>query len=328
VRLAPLPEGAPRLAGAPAAPGELDLSVAICTRNRRAEVERALESLALQEWSGRWEVLVVDNASSDDTRAAALARAAHFTADLRVVNEPEQGLSYARNRALVEARGDVVVFVDDDVTFEPGWLAAHGDTYADPEVLGTGGRILPVMPAGAPAWWQAVLPDEIGGPTSRYDFGDEPGPIGRDGSLPPPFGANMGVRRAAALEVGAFHTGLGWGRRMIPSEDLEFFRRVFHLPGRVVYVPNATVRHHIEASRTTRDYYLRWNRGYGRALVRMDPPRGFGRRRRRLRDAWREARRWSRERVARRRAGDEVAELDALRERERARGRLLELLGL
>ena len=305
-----------------------EISVLICSRNRRRDLLETLDSLALQQWSGDWEVLVVDNGSEDDTTEALRSYGERFPVPLRVVWEAQVGLSFARNRAVRAARGRVALFIDDDVTCRPGWLAAHARAFEDLRVVGTGGRILPVLPEAAPQWWKELLPHEVGGPTSRYDFGDDTARIIAGGRIPPPFGANMGIARRWVLELGGFRTDLGWGRRMIPSEESEFFRRFQAQAAELLYVPDACVEHRIEQSRTTWDYYVRWQRGKGRSGVIVDPPHGAVARLSailgcvaRLLAASLRARR-------QRRTADLVTRVAVLRKRERLKGRLYEFLGL
>ena len=140
--------------------------------------------------------------------------------------EARRGVSFARNRALAEARGDAIIFVDDDVNCLPGWLAAHGDALRDASVTGIGGRILPILPESTPGAFRVLYSRENGGPVSRYDFGDEPREITPDGPVQPPFGANMAIRRGLALSLGGFRTDLGWGKRMLPGEETELSRRI------------------------------------------------------------------------------------------------------
>jgi glycosyltransferase involved in cell wall biosynthesis len=260
----------------------VDVSVVLCTRNRSACLGQALSSLAAQQAGVRWEVLVVDNASEDDTADVVRQRAPGFPVPLRLEHEPQRGLSFARNRALATARGAVLLYIDDDATCRPGWLAAQARAFDDPAVVGTGGRIVPVVPDGAPPWFRAEAMTRIGGPSSRYDFGDEPQAVGAGTRCPPPFGANMGVRRDAAAGAGGFRTDLGWGRVMIPGEDTDLMVRLQAQGGRLVYVPGATVDHHLALERCNRDYFVRWYRGFGRAAIRRNPPRT------RL-EAWRKA---------------------------------------
>ncbi|MEM6569720.1 MAG: glycosyltransferase [Planctomycetota bacterium] len=302
-----------------------ELTVAICTKDRRDDLDRTMRSLASQQWSGAWDVLVVDNGSSDGTDDVARERSEDLPCPASVLAEPVPGLAHGRNRALREAAGRSIVFIDDDVDCDPGWVAAHGEAFRDDTVAGSGGPIRPLMPDDTPPWFLEILDEEIGGPTSRYEFGDEPGDIVDGGPIPCPFGANMGMLRERALEAGGFRTDLGWGTRMIPSEELEFFRRYRLLGGRIVYLPAASLVHRIQSRRTTWDYYLRWNRGYGRSLALMEPPR----------HAWDRARRVARQVKLflrwRRRGRRSASEAEAIRRfasAEQARGELLEMLRL
>jgi glycosyltransferase involved in cell wall biosynthesis len=250
----------------------MDATVAICTRNRAPLVRRLLQGLALQRAEIRWDVLVVANDCDDDTASVVEALAAGFPVPLRIEHEPQRGLAHARNRALDTARGALLLFLDDDVTCRPGWLAAHVAAFGDPRVVGTGGRILPVLPEGAPGWFRAESLERIGGPATRYDFGDAPLDVGALSRRPPPFGANMGMRRVALASVGRFRTDLGWGRVMIPGEETELMNRLEAAGGRLVYVPDATIDHHIDLARCNREYFTRWYRGLGRAAIRSSPP--------------------------------------------------------
>ena len=105
--------------------GTMGISVCVCTRNRADSLKRALESLTrLDHPSGiDWGVLVVDNGSTDATADTAMSFADLLT--LKVVSETRAGLSHARNTALRVARGHHLIFIDDDVTVPPTWLAAY-----------------------------------------------------------------------------------------------------------------------------------------------------------------------------------------------------------
>lgn len=306
----------------------VELSVVICTRDRREHLERALESLRSQESDRSWEVLVVDNGSGDGTLAWVEGQVPGYPVPLRVVSEPRRGLSHARNRALRDARGRAVVYLDDDATCRRGWVQGHASAFARPDVVATGGRILPVFPPGTPAPWRALLLAQPGGPTGYYDFGPEPRDIVEAGSARLPFGGNLGVIRALGLEIGGFRTDLGWGSRLVPGEETEFLWRLQARGGRIAYVPSATVDHHLTLRQVSLDHFRRWHRGYGRfiALVVLE-----GRPLRRLleigRQAFRIALGFGRARAARRR-GDLPAEIEGLRDLERSTGCLLQLLHL
>jgi glucosyl-dolichyl phosphate glucuronosyltransferase len=305
----------------------VDLTVVICTRDRPESLQRTLRTLATQNWTGSWDILIVDNGGgASGERACSAAR--DLPVDLRVTMEARRGLSFARNRALAEALGDAMVFVDDDVNCRPGWLAAHGDALRDPSVAGIAGRILPVLPESTPECFRTLYTSENGGPVSRYDFGDEPREITLDGPVEPPFGANMAVRRGLALSLGGFRTDLGWGKRMLPGEETELFRRILAAGGRLLYVPAAAVEHRIEPTRVTYGYCAQWWRGYGRASVLLAPPRGPLQRMAMVRRSCWDVAWYARELRRARRLRDAARGIGALQKRSESEGRLLELLGL
>jgi len=250
----------------PAAPR---VTVAICTRDRRDDLVETLESLASQEAAVPWEVLVVDNASTDGTSEAARGRAAAFAVPVRVEVEPVAGLSHARNRALAAARGDIVLFLDDDVTCDPGWLAAMARAHRDAAVVATAGRIVPRLPPGVPAWIVRAAASGQGGPFSRYDYGTTPCDIGAVRGMLLPIGANFGVRVEAARAAGGFRTDLGWGPNPVPGEETALLRALRATGARMRYVPDGRVEHRIAAARTEIAAILRWHRAYGRGTVRI-----------------------------------------------------------
>lgn len=239
---------------------ELDVSVAICTRNRRAALARCLDAL-LAGTAGdlRWELILVDSAGSDGTADWAAGRIAGLPLPARLLREEQPGIARARQRALREAAAPLLLFLDDDCVAAPGWLAAHQRAFADPAATASGGRIRPCLPPGVADWLQPFFLAGNGGPGGRLDYGAaaldlpcEPG-----GHLP--FGANMGLRVAAARACGGFDTGLGWGTAQnLPGEETDLLQRLLTAGGRIRYVPEALVRHHLEPERTTPQAYLRY----------------------------------------------------------------------
>jgi glycosyltransferase involved in cell wall biosynthesis len=252
---------------------EVELSVAICTRDRRESLLRCIASLTAPA-EARWELLVIDNASRDDTRSACESLSDAFPTHLRVVYEPRPGLSHARNRALAEARGRIVVFIDDDVTCHPGFVDAHTRAFRAPDVVASGGRILPVLPAELRGRWRRYLERELGGPTGHYDFGLEPRDVSDTSGVLLPFGGNVGLVREAARSLGGFRPDLGFGGELVPGEETALLRGLGAL-GRIVYAPAASVDHHVGSARVRLAYWRRWQRGYGRARVRMERPSGI-----------------------------------------------------
>jgi glycosyltransferase involved in cell wall biosynthesis len=245
----------------------MKVSVILCTYNRSRSLLVALESLAAQVLPETidWEILVVDNNSRDQTREVVedfcLRHAPHF----RYVFEPQQGLCYARNAGIREARGEVVAFVDDDVTVDPKWLYSLTSALISGQWAGTGGRILPAQNVALPAWLAPNGPHNMLGILCAYfDLGDEPLELDRA-----PYGANMAFRKQMFEKYGTFRTDLDrCGGNTMSNGDTEFGRRLMKGGERLRYEPSAIVRHPVPENRVTKKYFLSWWFDFGRAFVR------------------------------------------------------------
>jgi GT2 family glycosyltransferase len=238
------------------------VSVVVSTHNRAASLERTLATLVGQSGApANWELIVVDNASRDSTRSVVASYEASIP-NLRYVYEGELGLSAARNRGVAEAAGDIIVFTDDDVLAPPDWLAELvGALERCPQAGAAGGRVELLLPGPRPEWLQ---PD-LEGFLAAADYGD-----GVHTLEPPryPVGANMAVRREWLQKVGAFKTSLGRrGKSVGGSEEQELFLRLFDAGGRVVYAPNAALRHAIEPERLERRWFVRRAYAQGRSSI-------------------------------------------------------------
>ena len=234
-------------------------SVVICTHNRAAMVGRAVEAALTEARATEAEVLVVDNASTDAT-AAVLA--AYEDSALRVVREPRLGLSAARNRALAEARGDVVAFLDDDALPRPSWLAALLAPYASGEVACVGGRIRLAFPGPAPGW----LPAELYPAFGAFDLGDEPRRLQYRPGDEYPYGGNISFRKSAAVAGGGFSTRVGLrGKVQLQHEETDLCYRLDQAGGHVRYAPAAVVDHAVLPERLTAGWLLTRHRHRGRS---------------------------------------------------------------
>jgi GT2 family glycosyltransferase/SAM-dependent methyltransferase len=223
----------------PDAPDTAQVSAAICTRARPDDLARCLASIAAGA-PGPGEVLVIDNAPSPATRAVAERAGARWIA------EPRPGLSAARNRALREAAGAVLAFVDDDVEVHPGWLGPLVAPFADPAVAATTGLVLPAeLETSAQLRFERVLGGFARG-FERLRYG--PGFVRpADGSAPAVWkigaGANMAVRTSALRAVGLYDERLGAGAAGC-SEDSELWYRLLAAGSDCRYEPASVAFHH------------------------------------------------------------------------------------
>jgi glycosyltransferase involved in cell wall biosynthesis len=240
-----------------AGPPETDATVLICTYNRAAYLADTLDSLARTAAAGfSWDVLVVDNNSTDGTRAVVEARTARFPVPLRYRFEPTQGKSTALNTGMAAARAAIIVFTDDDVRVESGWLAAAVRPLLERQDIDyTGGPVRPMWGAPPPPWLDAR--GNLGGTIAVKDHGADAFVF--EDERRTPLGVNMAVRRRLIERIGGFRPDLGRnGRALLGQEQAEFFYRSRAAGARGLYVPAMVLDHAVPASRLTRGYFRRW----------------------------------------------------------------------
>lgn len=236
-----------------AIPEPVLISVALCTHNQADRLKRTLTDLRdLARPTRPWEIVVVDNASTDNTSQLLSAHEWRPSGvPVRVVREMRLGLSNARNRAIREAHGEYLLFVDDDETADPNWLVAyeHDMLRYKPDALG--GRIEVLFEHGErPVWLQ----DELLGFLGNLDHGD-----GRwlTDHATPFYGGNFAVRKDIFTKVGEFDAELGRkGRVNAGGEDTEFYRRLLASDHTIRWVPGAIIYHRIQADKLRRRYFL------------------------------------------------------------------------
>lgn len=233
----------------------LDLSLIIATYNRAEQLMVTLESVAMQHYpTARWECIVVDNNSKDNTRERVEAfAAAHPTLQLRYCFEQNQGLSYARNRGIEEAEGEILAFVDDDERIVEEFVAAYVELFAShPDAMSAGGKIIAEYPTGRPHWMSKYTERPIANP---MDFGQSIKPFPK-GCIP--GGGNMAMRRSVFDLIGKFDTSLGrTGKQLIGGEESDLFERIEAAGMPCYYVPRAVMYHIIPESKLTHDYFCR-----------------------------------------------------------------------
>ncbi len=263
--LAPIPARSP----APA------LTIAICTKDHPELAERCIRSaLRLKGNSALLELLVVDNAPSDERTAAIVAG----MSDVRYVREPKPGLDFARNRAWREARGALVAFIDDDAVIDPGWLDGLLRAWrVHPDAGAFTGLVLPyALDTRAQVMFEERGGFRRGFARRRY-AGDTmaanawyPAGAGIFGA-----GCNMVLRRELLESLGGFDEALDTGAPLPGGGDLDIFYRTIRSGAALVYEPSMVVfhEHRRELDRLRRQYYT-WGLGFAAFVMktwRADP---------------------------------------------------------
>lgn len=244
------------------------LSVVVPTRNRASLLDAFLGSLVEQTLApAEYEVIVVDNGSSDATPDVA-ARHAARAGNVRCVHEPAPGLHEGRHRGLKEAAGEVLVYADDDIEPLPTWLAAVREAFADPAVALVGGNDLPLFMAEPPRWlrrlWERPTPGG-GRALPSLSIMELPGGM-RPFSPYRVWGCNFSVRKAVVLAAGGFHPD-GMPRELIRLRgdgEVHVARHVERAGLICLFHPGASVRHKVTPERMTLEYFR--SRGYGQGI--------------------------------------------------------------
>jgi len=257
----------------------MEFSIIIPTYNRADELRETIRSIAKLNVSGDWELLVVDNNSTDHTRSVVEGEQAQFPASLQYIFEPEQGRYAALNTGIRAAKGNIIATTDDDARVEPDWLtrAAEGLNAIGCDYVG--GKVLPLWKGPRPSW----LPNQPGphwAVLALQDHGQTSREFGVNG-LPWPLGINTAARREAYERIELFDNRLGRKAGTLRNQA----QREWHLRARAAgmhgfYVPDMVVHHVVEAERLNKHYFRRWYywHGISRAIlfaklgVDMDAP--------------------------------------------------------
>ena len=231
---------------------ELQIAAIICTHNRDSYLGAAIDSL-LQQESDNYEILVIDNASSDRTREVVESRLG--APRLKYYYEPVLGLSVARNRGAEETNAPILAYLDDDAEASPQWLKVITQAYQENEKLAiAGGKVTLIWPEGiTPPKW--ISPDMAGG-LGAYDLGEEVVYI--DNPNLTPRGLNYSLRRTFLEEIGGFDPNLGRvGKNLLSNEELYMTELALKKGWQVAYLPDALVAHNVAPERTKPGWFLR-----------------------------------------------------------------------
>jgi glycosyltransferase involved in cell wall biosynthesis len=240
-----------------------DISAVITTYNRSEMLAKALEAVLSQESGGvSYEVVVVDNNSTDNTRETVEGFIAKGHDNLRYVFEPKQGIAHGRNAGVAAAQGDIIAFTDDDVVVTGNWIATIKRALDEnPDVDFIGGKILPEWLEPPPKW----LTVDHWWPLALLDRGDNRFYVNASNPLCLPT-ANASFRREVFSRTELFSPEFS-GR-----EDYEFFVRLWQEGGQGLYVPELVVIARVQPERLSRSYHRRWNVMTGKfnSLMRLD----------------------------------------------------------
>jgi len=241
----------------------MTVSVVVCTRNRASLLADCLEALDAQDVPVdlEWELVVVDNGSTDRTTAVVADAASHLP--VRRVVEPRPGLAAARNRGVAEARGSYLAWTDDDALPDRRWLRSYVDAFQrHPDAAFLGGPIHPRFEGDPPAWL-VKAGATVGGVYGQRDLG----PVERALTLEwphVPYGGNYAIR-AAEQRAHPYDERLGrTPQGGLGNEETMVMKAILRSGGTGWWVPEASVVHRIPPSHQTVAYLRRYYEGEGR----------------------------------------------------------------
>jgi glycosyltransferase involved in cell wall biosynthesis len=239
-----------------------DISVVITTYNRADLLSATLQGLFAQEAAGvRYEIVVVDNNSTDNTRDVVQSFCARGGPVLRYVFEPRQGVSQGRNAGVAAARASIIAFTDDDVAPRPGWIANIKRAFDEhKQVDFVGGKILPEWQTPPPRW----LTMDHWWPLALLDRGDEPFFVNAANPLCLPT-ANAAFRKEVLSRIGPF------AEEFSTREDHELLIRLCQAGYQGLYEPNVVVVAKVQPERMRKSYHRQWNKATGKfnSLMRL-----------------------------------------------------------
>jgi glucosyl-dolichyl phosphate glucuronosyltransferase len=242
------------------------VSVVISTYNRAQQLEQALDSLLAQAGDVPYEVIVVDNNSTDTTPAVVARIAERSGGRVRSAFEPRQGLSHGRNTGISLSSGPLIALSDDDVCVARDWILQLARTFDEhPDIDYVGGRVLPRWIEPPPAW----LTTAHWSPLALQDYGPQPMVTGRERAICL-VGASLAFRRRVFDLVGEFTPALGRIRDGIGStEDHDMQLRIWRAGMRGLYAPAVLSIADVTPDRMVKAYHRRWHHGHGRHCAMM-----------------------------------------------------------
>lgn len=235
-------------------------SIIICSYNRGNYINFVLQSLSKQTVdTSIFEIVIVNNNSTDNTEEICQKFIEeHKNLNILYFIEKNQGLSFARNRGINEASGDIIIFLDDDAIACKNYLEeVKIGLENNAEFTAFGGKILPKFEKKKPQWMSKYIVSLV----SVIDLGHKIKPFPRNKY---PIGANMGFKKEIFKKYGFFDTNLGrTGKNMMGGEEKDLFDRLTNGNEKILYLPDAWVYHIIPESRLTKEFIRKQAYGIG-----------------------------------------------------------------
>ncbi len=236
------------------------VSAVLCSYNRARFIINAVESIFNQDFDkSLFEVIVVDNNSNDNTVALLEKyKQEHPDYNFKYFVEHNQGVAHARTRCAKEAAGEIVAYLDDDSTAQPGWLSSIVSFFDEhPEVWSVGGKITPRFLTGIPDWYSKYFFGLVG----NFNLGNKVKQLTANRY---PCGANMSFRKKVFDEIGYFNADLGRrGTGLLATEEKDIYKRILAAHHDVYYLPHVEVLHSVESNKFDKAYVKRHSMGIG-----------------------------------------------------------------
>jgi len=249
-------------------------TVLICTYNRARLLRETLAALQAMTRPPDCdvEIIVVDNNSSDNTPLVIAEATRHSRIPVIAIRETSQGKSFALNRGLQAARGDIVALTDDDVWPDAEWLNRIVSDFRERDITFVFGKVLPRWGQLPPPQLLTPSAQDIWGPLAIVDYGDAPVDyVAESMGQRLPIGANLAFAREALIVIGGWRTDLGKvNNTLISGEDHEIFMRLRRYGLYAGYYdPAVSVLHFVPGARLTREYFRRWFFWHGKTQALM-----------------------------------------------------------
>ena len=234
----------------------IKLSLIVPTYNRHKFLQKSIPTFINQSLAKDiYEILIIDNNSIDDTKSISKKLLSNFYGNWRYIFEKKQGLHHARNRGILESKGNIIVFGDDDIIASKRWLEhilKEFDTNVKAGVVG--GKIIPIFMKSPPDWIYDHGTKKTHGIFAYLDYGNKKSVLNYESLM----GCNLAIRKDIAIKIGGSYpdtypknlkhlSGNGEGPMIQNAQKLGW---------QIVYLPEAYVHHHVDSKRLTLEYFI------------------------------------------------------------------------